>query len=80
MIDGEISIDLASLSDETAQIIDEDHIYCPVAKRVIDSIDCIEITDVAEHIIKPDILRTFSPPIEWDENQRGMCLSCPYHA
>ena len=66
--------------DDPARIIDKDHIYCPVARRVISSIDCLEITDVANRIMKPGVLQTFTPPIEWNEKQRNRCLQCPYHA
>lgn len=70
---------VADLScDDSARIIDKDHIYCPVARRIIPSIDCMEITDVANRIMKPGVLLTFTPPIEWDENQRNRCLQCPY--
>jgi len=58
---------------------DAETIWCPVANRDLTEIDCIEICDVANHMLKEDVLNSFSPPIEWDEEKRTQCRCCPYH-
>jgi len=58
---------------------DEDRVWCPVASRELTEIDCIEICDVANHMLKEDVLNSFSPPIEWNEEKRTQCRCCPYH-
>lgn len=58
---------------------DEQQVYCPVANRTISEIDCIEICDVANEMMTTDVLNTFDPPIEWDEEQKKRCRCCEYH-
>ena len=58
---------------------DEESIWCPVANRKLAEIDCIEICDVANHMLKEEVLNSFYPPIEWDEEKRTQCRCCPYH-
>lgn len=58
----------------------EQRVFCPIANREIPVIDCIEISDVANGFLRPDILRTFDPPIEWNEDRKNQCCICKYHA
>lgn len=58
----------------------EQRVFCPIANREIPVIDCIEISDVANGFLRPDVLRTFDPPIEWNEERKNQCCSCKYHA
>lgn len=58
---------------------DEQQVYCPVANRTISEMDCIEICDVANEMMTTDVLNTFDPPIEWDEEQKKRCRCCEYH-
>lgn len=59
--------------------IDRDHIFCPVAQRVLEIIDCMEINDVARNIQIPRVLESFSPPIPWNEDQRKICENCKFY-
>lgn len=59
--------------------IDQDHIFCPVAQRIIEIIDCMEINDVARKIQIPRVLETFTPPIVWNEDQRKICENCKFY-
>ena len=58
---------------------DEQRVFCPVANREIPVIDCIEICDVANECLHPDVLKTFDPPIEWNEERKNQCCSCEYN-
>ena len=51
-------------------------VYCPVADKDIDGVDCIIICDVADRMIKPSVL---PEGVKWDEDQREKCLACQYH-
>ena len=66
--------DLVSPEDDN-----EENVWCPVANRDLTEIDCIEICDVANHMLKEEVLASFSPPIKWDEERRTQCRCCPYH-
>ena len=59
--------------------VEEQRIFCPIANRELPVIDCIEISDVANGCMRPDVLKTFDPPIEWNEEQKNQCCSCKYH-
>lgn len=59
--------------------VDRDHVFCPVAQRVLDIIDCMEINDVARKIQIPHVLETFTPPIVWNEDQRKICENCKFY-
>lgn len=52
-------------------------VHCPVINGQIDGSGCFEIVLVADREAKPSIL---PQSIEWNEEQRQKCLSCPYHA
>lgn len=58
---------------------EEQQVFCPIANREIPVIDCIEIGDVANGFVRPDVLKTFDPPIEWNEEQKKQCCNCKYH-
>ena len=58
---------------------EEQRVFCPIANREIPVIDCIEIGDVANGFVCPDVLKTFDPPIEWNEEQKNQCCNCKYH-
>ena len=65
---------------ETADAPNDEHrIFCPVANREIPVIDCIEISDVANECLRPDVLKTIDPPIEWNEEQKNQCCNCKYN-
>ena len=53
-----------------------DKVYCPVKKDNIDGGECIVICDVADRMIKPTVL---PEGIDWNEEQREMCLKCVFH-
>lgn len=59
--------------------VDRGHIFCPVAQRVLEIIDCMEINDVARKIQIPRVLESFSPPIPWNEDQRKICENCKFY-
>lgn len=59
--------------------IDRNHIFCPVAQRILEIIDCMEINDVARRIQIPRVLESFSPPIPWNEDQRKICENCKFY-
>lgn len=65
--------------DDTAKIIDSDHIFCPVAGRVITGTECQEIVDVSEDEINERILMDFDPPLPFDEGKKTRCKRCKYH-
>lgn len=52
-------------------------VCCPVMNKQIDGTTCLEIVLVADREAKPSIL---PQELEWNEEQRHKCLSCPYHA
>ena len=41
--------------------VEEQRIFCPIANRELPVIDCIEISDVANGCMRPDVLKTFDP-------------------
>ena len=54
--------------------------YCPVAERFIKSVQCIEICDVADRLIKSRIFDDYEQPIVWNEQQAEKCRNCKYHS
>ena len=58
---------------------DVQEVFCPVANRTISEIDCIEICDVANEMIRPAALDVFDPPIEWNDEQKRRCRCCEHH-
>lgn len=51
-------------------------VYCPVKCGQVDGGECIVISDVAHHMIKPSVL---PDGIEWSEEQRQRCLTCKWN-
>nr|DAI01976.1 MAG TPA: RING finger and CHY zinc-binding protein, Metal-binding, Nucleus, Zinc-finger [Caudoviricetes sp.] len=51
-------------------------VYCPVLNRQVDGTTCLEIVLVTDREIKAS---TLPKEIEWSEEVRAKCLSCPYH-
>ena len=52
-------------------------VYRPVKGEQINGDDCLLICDVADKMVKPNVL---PEGIEWNENQRSVCKSCKHHA
>lgn len=74
-----LQAELIHSNHKDGEWVDLDHVFCPVAQRVLDIIDCMEINDVARKIQIPRVLESFSPPISWNEDQRKICENCKFY-
>ena len=53
-------------------------VYCPLKQDQINGIECLEVCDVADHILNPSVLPKEIG--EWNEEKRVICKNCKYHA
>jgi len=54
----------------------EKTVFCPIKQGQVNGTDCILICDVADKMVKPNLL---PEGMEWNETKRKMCQECQYH-
>ena len=53
-------------------------LVCPIAKRLIDYTECMQICDVCSYMIKPDHYDELLDLDTFDQKKRNICLNCHY--
>lgn len=58
---------------------DEYQVECPLTGTLIMETDCIEICDVVNDMLSPDVLEMLDPPLKYTDEVKQTCRGCKFH-